>query len=118
MSFYDTGIYLGNQSVHQESRGGKGDSCFAFQKAEIFGILCFAQVLRNFRNELMREYLRQYSLVFTHKDVRDTKKGLLEIALEHGFLSHEVFTGILWCNVKLIPCESASSGASDCHSIF
>ena len=39
-----------------------------------------------------REYLRERSLAFTLKDVRDTKKGLLEIALEHGFSSHEAFT--------------------------
>ena len=39
-----------------------------------------------------REYLRQRSLAFALKDVRDTKKGLLEIALEHGFSSHEAFS--------------------------
>ena len=39
-----------------------------------------------------REYLRERSLAFSLKDVRDTKKGLLEIALEHGFSSHEAFT--------------------------
>ena len=39
-----------------------------------------------------REYLRERSLAFALKDVRDTKKGLLEIALEHGFSSHEAFT--------------------------
>ena len=38
-----------------------------------------------------RDYLRYRSLAFALKDVRDTRKGLLDIALEHGFSSHEAF---------------------------
>lgn len=40
----------------------------------------------------LREYMRQRSLSLALKDVRDTDRGLLEIALDYGFSSHEAFT--------------------------
>ncbi len=39
-----------------------------------------------------RDYLRYRKLAFALKEVRDTSKGLLEIALEYGFSSHEAFS--------------------------
>ena len=39
-----------------------------------------------------RDYLRQRSLAFALKEVRDSKKRLLEIALDYGFSSHEAFS--------------------------
>ncbi len=39
-----------------------------------------------------RDYLRYRRLAFALKDVRDTDKSLLDIALDYGFSSHEVFT--------------------------
>ena len=39
-----------------------------------------------------RDYLRQRTLAFALKEVRDTSRGLLEIALDHGFSSHEAFS--------------------------
>ncbi len=39
-----------------------------------------------------RDYLRYRSLAFALKDVRDTRKGLLDIAVAHGFSSHEAFS--------------------------
>ncbi len=39
-----------------------------------------------------REYLRQRTLAFALKEVRDTKRGLLDIALDYGFSSHEAFS--------------------------
>ena len=39
-----------------------------------------------------RDYLRYRRLAFALKDVRDTDKSLLDIALEYGFSSHEAFT--------------------------
>ncbi|MGN0517467.1 MAG: helix-turn-helix domain-containing protein [Acutalibacteraceae bacterium] len=39
-----------------------------------------------------RDYLRQRRLAFALKEVRDTDKGLLEIALDYGFSSHEAFS--------------------------
>ena len=39
-----------------------------------------------------RDYLRCRKLAFALKEVRDSEKGLLEIALDYGFSSHEAFT--------------------------
>ncbi|MBQ9119695.1 MAG: helix-turn-helix transcriptional regulator [Lachnospiraceae bacterium] len=39
-----------------------------------------------------RDYLRYRKLAFALKEVRDTEKGLLDIALDYGFSSHEAFT--------------------------
>ena len=39
-----------------------------------------------------RDYLRQRTLAFALKEVRDSEKDLLEIALDHGFSSHEAFS--------------------------
>ena len=40
----------------------------------------------------MRDYLRYRRLAFALKALRDTDRGILDIALEHGFSSHEAFT--------------------------
>ena len=40
----------------------------------------------------LRDYLRHRRLAFTLKEVRDSEKGLLDIALDYGFSSHEAFT--------------------------
>ncbi len=40
----------------------------------------------------LREYMGQRSLALALKEVRDTDKGLLEIALDYGFSSHEAFS--------------------------
>ena len=39
-----------------------------------------------------RDYLWQRKLAFALKEVRDTSRGLLEIALDYGFSSHEAFS--------------------------
>lgn len=39
-----------------------------------------------------RDYLRYRRLAFALKTLRDTKKGIIDIALEYGFSSHEAFT--------------------------
>lgn len=39
-----------------------------------------------------RDYLRRRTLTFAFKEVRDTSRGLLEIALDYGFSSHEAFS--------------------------
>lgn len=39
-----------------------------------------------------REYLRGRRLAFALREVRDTRRGLLDIALDYGFSSHEAFT--------------------------
>ena len=40
----------------------------------------------------LREYLRQRKLAFALKEVRDSDKSLLDIALDHSFSSNEAFT--------------------------
>ncbi len=40
----------------------------------------------------LRDYMGQRMLAFALKEVRDTKRGLLDIALDYGFSSHEAFT--------------------------
>lgn len=40
----------------------------------------------------LREYLRLRRLAFAMKEVRDTDRQLLDIALDYGFSSHEAFT--------------------------
>ena len=39
-----------------------------------------------------KNYLRYRRLAFALKDVRDTQNGILDIALDYGFSSHEAFT--------------------------
>lgn len=39
-----------------------------------------------------RDYLRHRSLAFAMQELKDTSKGLLEIAIDHGFNSHEAFS--------------------------
>ena len=40
----------------------------------------------------LRDYLRYRRLAFALKALRDTDRGILDIALDHGFSSHEAFT--------------------------
>ena len=44
---------------------------------------------------VFRDYLRRRKLAFALKEVRDSEKGILEIALDYGFSSHEAFTRAL-----------------------
>lgn len=39
-----------------------------------------------------REYLRRWKLAFALKEVRDSRRSFLDIALDYGFSSHEAFT--------------------------
>lgn len=40
----------------------------------------------------LRDYVRYRKLAFALKELRDTKNGILDIALQYGFSSHEAFT--------------------------
>ncbi len=40
----------------------------------------------------LRTYLRQRKLAFALKEVRDSNKSILDIAVDYGFSSHEAFT--------------------------
>ena len=40
----------------------------------------------------LRDYMRMRKLAFALKELRDTQRGILDIALDYGFSSHEAFT--------------------------
>jgi len=79
------------------------DMCIKKHNDETLTLSCLAHKLgysesyisRKFREISgmhFRDYLRHRTLAFALKDVRDTSRGLLEIALDHGFSSHEAFS--------------------------
>ncbi|MBE5814992.1 MAG: helix-turn-helix transcriptional regulator [Clostridiales bacterium] len=52
----------------------------------------FSRKFREVSGMAFRDYLRYRRLAFALRRIRDTRDGLLEIALDHGFSSHEAFT--------------------------
>lgn len=52
-----------------------------------------------------RDYLRHRKLAFALKEVRDSKKGILNIALDYGFSSHEAFTRAFKGTYGITPSE-------------
>ena len=79
------------------------DECINKRSDEALTLQCLARKLgyseyyisRKFRaisGMNFRDYLRQRRLAFALKEVRYTSRGLLDIALDHGFSSHEAFS--------------------------
>lgn len=52
-----------------------------------------------------RDYLRFRRLAFALKEIRDTKKGILDIALDYGFSTHEAFTRAFKAAYGITPSE-------------
>lgn len=52
-----------------------------------------------------REYLRYRRLAFALKEVRDTERGILDIAFRYGFSSHEAFTRAFKAAYGITPSE-------------
>ena len=52
----------------------------------------FSRKFREISGVSLREYMRGRRLAFALKELRDTDRSILEIALEYGFSSHEAFT--------------------------
>ncbi len=52
-----------------------------------------------------RDYLRKRKLAFALKEVRDSGKGLLDIAFDYGFSSHEAFTRAFKAAYGVVPSE-------------
>lgn len=53
----------------------------------------------------LRDYLRYRNLAFALKEIRDTDLGILDIALNHGFSSHEAFTRAFKEAYGILPSE-------------
>lgn len=53
----------------------------------------------------LRDYLRYRRLAFALKEIRDTGKGILEIAIDYGFSSNEAFTRAFKETYGLSPSE-------------
>lgn len=56
----------------------------------------------------LRDYLRQRKLAFALQAVRDSGKGLLDIALSYGFSSHEAFTRAFQAAYGITPAPTAN----------
>ena len=52
----------------------------------------FPKKFREISGMAFRDYLRYRKLAFALKEIRDTDRTILDIALEYGFSSHEAFT--------------------------
>lgn len=52
-----------------------------------------------------RDYLRLRKLAFALKEIRDTRKTILNIAIDHGFSSHEAFTRAFKNTYGITPSE-------------
>ncbi len=52
-----------------------------------------------------REYLRRRKLAFALKEVRDSRRSFLDIALDYGFSSHEAFTRAFRDTYGVIPSQ-------------
>ena len=52
----------------------------------------FSKKFREISGMAFRDYLRYRCLAFALKEIRDTDRTILDIALEYGFSSHEAFT--------------------------
>lgn len=81
----------------------KIDKCIKSQNDEALTLAYLAEFLgyseyyvsRKFKEisgMQLRDYLRYRKLAFALKDIRDTKNGILDIAVKYGFSSHEAFT--------------------------
>ena len=52
----------------------------------------FSRRFKELSGMRFRDYLRYRKLAFALKRIRDTKDGILQIALDYGFSSNEAFT--------------------------
>ena len=78
-----------------ESIKAKDDDALSLSKAaETLGYseFHFSKKFREISGMAFRDYLRYRRLAFALKEIRDTKRSILDIALEYGFSSHEAFT--------------------------
>lgn len=74
------------------SRCGVETSLSALSKKFGYSEFYLSRKFREISGMPFREYLRCRRLAFALKDVRDTDAGILDIAMDYGFSSHEAFT--------------------------
>lgn len=80
--------------IDQSIRNQEDDAVALAKLAEKLGYSEY-YVSRKFREisgMQFKAYLQRRKLAFALKDIRDTKAGILEVAMNYGFSSHEAFT--------------------------
>lgn len=65
----------------------------------------FSRKFQEISGMQFRDYLRFRKLAFALKQVRDTDDGILDIALDYGFSSHEAFTRVFKDAYAMTPSE-------------
>lgn len=75
-------------------RAGDDDSLSLLHAAARLGYspFHFSKKFREISGMQFREYVRQRRLAFAFKEIRDTCRPVVDIALSYGFSSHEAFT--------------------------
>lgn len=92
------------------------DQCIENQNDEALTLTCLAHrlgysefyVTKKFKEisgMSLRNYLGHRKLTFALKEVRDTQKSILDIALNYGFSSHEAFTRTFKRSFGVTPSE-------------
>ena len=101
-------------STHVRVGTADPDECIKNRDDEALALAALARRLgysefhasRKFREVAgmpLRDYLRRRKLAFALKEVRDTDRSMLAIALDHGFSSHEAFTRAFKATYGLTP---------------
>lgn len=82
------------QEIDRCIRSGEDEALSLQRLARKFGYseYHFSRKFHAISGMQLREYLRLRRLAFAAKALRDTDAGILEIALAHGFSSHEAFS--------------------------
>ena len=82
------------QSIIDEIKENCGESLTLSILSRRFGYseYHFSRMFKEISGMRLRDYMRYRRLAFALKRVRDTDEGLLDIALDSGFSSHEAFT--------------------------
>ena len=65
----------------------------------------FSRKFKEISGMQFRDYLRYRRLAFALKQIRDTEDGILDIALNYGFSSHEAFTRAFKAAYGMTPSE-------------
>ena len=74
-----------------ENRDDDGLTLQAIAKANGYSEFHMTRKFKELSGICFRDYLRKRRLAFALIDVRDTRKSILDIAVDYGFASHEAF---------------------------